>query len=107
MTGTTTTLTLLEDLFLDNDYVYVDNFYFISGGTLVNMSGSYLVSSHTYETSYTNKSTINIVANTNGLITKGKPKASYYKGMNINVLRSYGEPTSTLADRYTITKKLL
>jgi len=104
---TTTTLYLMEDLFEQDDYVYIDNFYIMSGTTIMDNSGVYQVSAHTSGTSYGNGSEIIIEFNSGGYELRTKPKLTYYKGWNLNILRVSSSPTSALEDRYKITKTLL
>jgi len=105
-TGTTyTTLNVKEDLFSNGDYIYVDNFYLQSGTTVTDYSGVYIATGVTSST--TGYSSLDITFDSNGLALISKPKINYYKGWKIDILRVSSSPTSTISDRYQITKQLL
>lgn len=104
-TVSTTIITIFDNLFTQSDYVYIDNFYLISGTTITDFSGVYNIISYTGSTY--NSSKIEISLNTFGYTLKSKPKISYYKGMKINILRVNPSSYSLISDRYQITKELL
>jgi len=105
-TGTTyTTLNVMDDLFVNGDYIYVENLYFQSGTTVTDYSGVYLATGVT--SSITGYSSIDITFDSNGLTMVSKPKINYYKGWKLDVLRVSSSTTSTITDRYQITKELL
>ena len=106
-TGTTTNFRLTDDIFVVGEYAYVDNFYVISGSSIVDMSGAYYISAYTNETSYNNKAIIKLEVDTTNMSFQSKPKLSQYKGLKINILRVSGVATSTLSDRYVVKKLLL
>lgn len=108
ITGSTSTvLNLMEDLFDVDDYVYIDNFYLQSGTTVTDYSGVYQISAHTSGNSYGTNSDITLAFNSVDLTMRTKPQLSYYKGWKINILRVSSSNTSSLVDRYQITKELL
>ena len=99
-----TNLVLTEDMFKSGDTVYVQNFYFtdISGNT-VDFSGAYQI---------LQKTGIDIVINLNasvvgGYIHRSNPFVSYYRGVQISILRVDGTNTSTFSDRYDISYKII
>ena len=107
ITGVTSLkLNISNDLFVGNDYVYIDNFYLTSGSTITDYSGVYQISSTTSGYSHFD-SIITLNIPSNYFTLKTKPKVSFYKGMKINILRVSSSSSSSLADRYKITKELL
>ena len=50
---------------------------------------------------------LSIQLNTNGLTLRSNPKISYYKGYKINILRVSNLNSSSITDRYKITKELI
>jgi len=100
-------LNLTDDLFEINDYVYIDNFYLQSGTTVTDFSGIYQVSAHTSGNSWGSESDITIALPSNNYTLRTKPKLCFYKGLHINILRTSSSTTSTIVDRYKITKTLL
>jgi hypothetical protein len=100
-------LNLTEDLFQVDDYVYFDNFYLQSGTTIIDFSGIYQISAHTIGNNWGSRSDITIALPCYNYILKTKPKLSFYKGLHINILRTSSSTTSTIVDRYKITKTLL
>lgn len=108
VTGITETrINLMEDLFVSDDYVYIDNFYLQSGTTIIDKSGVYQVTSHNSGDTYGYGAYININLSTTLYTLKTKPKISYYKGWKINILRTNESTTSSITDRYKITKELI
>lgn len=108
LTGLTETkIYLMDDLFTVGDYIYVDNFYLQSGNTIKDFSGVYFVTGHTSGDTWGNGSDITINLPSLNWELKSKPKISYYKGWKINILRVSSSSSSSLQDRYKITKKLL
>jgi hypothetical protein len=106
-TGITTKFYLMQDLFTINDYIHINNFYVISGSTIIDKSGVYQIIEHTSGNNYGSGSDITINLNNDGYLLKTKPKISYYKGWKINILRISSLSTSSIDDRYKITKTLL
>jgi hypothetical protein len=105
--ATYTKLYLMQDLFADGDYVYIDNFYCYSGDTILDNSGVYQISGYTSGNSYGLGSDITIGLNSAYYSMKTKPTIKYYKGWKLNILRVSSSSTSDIADRYKITKTLL
>jgi len=103
-TGTTTTFDLMEDLFEIDDIIYVDNFYLVSGSSITDYSGVYTVSGHT---SGLTTGSIEINLDVSDMTLKSPVKVSYYKGWKFNILRIDSSITSTLNNRYEITKELI
>lgn len=101
---TYTTINVMDDLFEDEDYIYINNFYLQSGTTITDFSGVYLISGHT---SGVTTGSYDIVLDSYNYVLVSKPKISYYKGVKINILRVSSSNTSSLNDRYQITKQLL
>jgi len=101
------TINLMEDLFTTGDYIYIDNFYLENGATITDFSGVYQISAHTSGNSYGSESSIVLDFPSIGYTLKTKPKISYYKGWKINILRVSNTVTSSIIDRYKITKELL
>jgi len=104
---TYTKLYLMQDLFTDGDYVYIDNFYCSSGDTIIDNSGVYQISGYTSGNSYGLGSDITIELDTTYYEMKTKPIIKYYKGWKLNILRVSSSSTSSIEDRYKITKTLL
>ena len=109
-TGTTNQQTALftasSNLFRVDEYVYVNNFTFTSGTTIINKTGLYKVidSKQPY---------ITIDLDTQGMTLVSIPIISFYKGMKIKILRITdadtltGVDTSSISDRYLIEKTFL
>ena len=93
-------------IFQSGDTVYVDNFYFNSGDTVVDLTGVYTIQS-TGMTGTTYYYNINLDSTSSGLTMKNYSDMNYYKGMNIRILRVDESNTSTVSERYEITRKLL
>jgi hypothetical protein len=95
-----TTIDLKEDLFYAGDWIYIEDLYLeFDRTTYVDYSGLYQIGQ-----------IIGIQAildwDTTGwnIRLRGTPKAHYYKGMKINILRVDPSNTSDIAHRYLITK---
>lgn len=99
-TGTTTIFDLTENLFEIDDVIYIDNFYLVSGSSITDYSGVYTVSGST-------TNSIEIDLDVSAMTLKSPVKISYYKGWKFKILRIDSTLTSTLTDRYEITKELL
>jgi hypothetical protein len=88
------------------EYVYISNFFFYSGTSIMDYSGLYQVidSKQPY---------IIINLNTNGITLTGIPRISLYKGFKISILRITdidaitGVDTSSILDRYLIEKEII
>jgi len=103
LSGVTTTLKLTKvtPFFEINEYIYLDNLYLKSGATIIDYSGVYkIINSDSIDT-------IIIDLDSSNMILKSIIKASYYKGYKINILRKSQINTSSIDDRYLITKELL
>ena len=98
--GSTTTLQVNDMLFNMNDNIYINNFYVTDGINVTDISGVYQVSATTTDS-------IILDYNSYGLALKSFPKISYYKGWQISILNVSSINSSTIGDRYKITKKLI
>ena len=103
-----------ENLFSIGDWVYIEDFYFLSGGTIMkDLSGLYLITAIPGDTNGTglNKGSIQIVIKLNidnlGLKLMGTPKMHYYKGLKISVTRIDESDISDINHRYLVTKEFL
>ena len=95
-----------QPMFISGDTIYMDNLYFESGDTILDYSGIYTIQS-TGITGTTHYYDIDFDSTDSGLTMKNFSNISYYKGMNINILRIDESNTSSISDRYEITRKLL
>ena len=75
---------------------------FLSGETIIDYSGVYVIDT----TSYTTGSTT-IVLDTYGLTPIGIPTIYSYKRLKIKIMRIDASTTSTLANRYLIQKTFI
>jgi len=97
-------LILTEDMFKSGNTIYVQNLYFKDTfGNVIDYSGSYTI---------INKLGINITINllqsvVCGYLLVGQPRISYYRGLQVTMLRVDGSNTSSFADRYNITYKII
>jgi len=97
-------LILTEDMFKSGNTIYVQNLYFKDTfGNVIDYSGAYTIM---------NKVGINITisllqSSVCGYISIGQPRVSYYRGLQVTILRVDGTNTSTFADRYNITYKII
>jgi len=99
-TGITTTLTTTTNhSFKITDYIYVDNFKFLSGSNVLDYSGNYLVSAITSNTVKFNINTVGLQLITNPILT-------YLKKYSVNVMRVDVNDSSTFTNRYKIKNKL-
>lgn len=90
----------VQPLFNIGDFLYIDNLYLMTGSSIFDYSGAYSIS-NTGISLYTMSPAL---PNYNLISTL---KMSYYKGMKINILRVNGTTTSSITDRYRITKEYL
>jgi hypothetical protein len=97
--GSGTTIDLKEDLFFSGDWIYIEDLYLLSGGTYSDYSGLYKIEQIIGIQAILDWDTSNW-----SIRLRGTPKAHYYKGMKINILRVDESNTSDLAHRYLITK---
>jgi hypothetical protein len=111
VTGTTgLTINMMEDLFVKDDIVFIDNFYMEKNSIIKDFSGIYKIYDNTIGNDYGNHSDLTLEFASGeviGYTLKTKPKISYYKGWKINILRVSQSNTSSIEDRYKITKELL
>ena len=98
--ASSTIINVTENLFETNDYIYIDNFYLQNGSVVTDYSGVYQISA-------TTTNTITIKLPSIGLTMRSKPKMSYYKGLKINILRVDSSTTSSITNRYKITKEII
>jgi len=100
-TGTTDTIIHINDpMFEEDDYIYIDNFYVNSGSNVIDLSGVYQVSGRT-------NNDLIIKLDSSLIIYKSTIKISYYKGLKINILRVGQSDSTSLTNRYKITKELI
>jgi len=102
VTVTGTTIDLKEDLFYVNDWIYIEDLYIQSGTTYTDYSGLYQI--------------IHLVGiqaildwDTYGwnIRLRGTPKAHYYKGIKLSVLRIDERETSDINHRYLVGKEFI
>ena len=100
--GTGTTIDFKEDLFYVGDWIYIEDLYLLSGTTYIDYSGLYKI--------------VNLVGiqaildwdtSSWNVKLRGTPKAHYYKGMKINILRIDSSISSDINHRYLITKDFI
>lgn len=103
-------LVLTEDIFKSGNTVYVQNLYFrMSDNSVKDFSGSYSV---------INKIgihlTINLPVNNDnpelnlcGSTLVGQPRISFYRGIQATILRVNADNTSTFAERYNVSYKII
>ncbi len=101
VTGTTSIVDINEQLFNDDDWVYIDAFYFEKDDELSDYSGLYRIISG---------SSIQLeldINSTNWGELQGRPRIFYYKGVKISILRIEGTTSSDILHRYLVTKEFL
>ena len=102
--GPHTLIDLKEDLFYVNDWVYIEDFLFLSGNTLIDYSGLYkpvgLIGIQMY-----------LPLDTTGLqIWRGgkiQSKIHYYKGFKVSITRIDSSDYSDIDHRYLVIKEFL
>jgi len=106
-----TELVLTEDIFKSGNTIYVQNLYFRTiDGAVIDFSGAYTILSRVGITI-----TIDLLVNNTdnpelslaGAILVGQPRISFYRGLQVSILRVNGENTSTFSERYNITYKII
>ena len=115
-TGTTwcttgyTDITLTENQFNTGDTVYVQNLFLLSGDSSTkDFSGAYDILCKTGNTIKidlpieTSGSELGVA----GCSLKGFPIVSYYRGIQLSILRVNGDDNSTFNQRYDITYKII
>ena len=98
--GTGTTIDLKEDLFYTGDWIYIEDLYLLSGSTYTDWSGLYKIQQIIGIQAILDWDTSNWQ-----IRLRGTPKAHYYKGMKISVLRIDESDTSDINHRYLISKE--
>jgi len=96
-----TDLILTEDMFSTGNTVYVQNLYLLDpSGNTVDYSGAYTV---------LNKIGIALTIDLRvyGYKLLGQPRVSYYRGLQISILRINGDNNTTFNQRYDITYKII
>ena len=96
-----TEIILTEDIFRTGNTVYVQNLYLLDpNGNTVDYSGAYKI---------LNKIGINITIDLQvfGHKLLGQPRVSYYRGLQVSILRVNDENTSTFNQRYNVTYKII
>ena len=97
-------IVITEDLFATDDMVFVQNLYFLdASGNTLDLSDGYKILSKSGTTL-----TINLPQkNACGFKLVGQPRVSYYRGIQVSILRVNASNTSSFADRYNITYKII
>lgn len=99
-----TEIMLTEDIFKSGNTVYVQNFYFKdTQGNVYDYSGAYSVLCKVGTTLTISLESLNV----SGYQLVGQPRISFYRGLQVSILRVNGENTSTFAQRYDITYKII
>ena len=96
-----TNLALTEDMFRSGDTVYVQNMYFKDmNGQVVDYSGAYKI---------LDKTGIDIIIDMKayGFTAMQDPMVSYYRGVEVSILRVDGTNTTSFTDRYKISYKII
>jgi hypothetical protein len=96
-----TELVLTEDLFKTGDTVYVQNLYLMdTSGNTLDYSGAYTI---------LNKIGIIITIDLQiyGYKLLGQPRVSFYRGVQVSLLRVNGDDNTTFNQRYDITYKII
>ena len=87
---------------VNDQFVYVHDLLFLSGTTVLDLSGVYTVKSAEFSPVY-----IKINLDSTGLTPIGIPRVYAYKGVKLEILRVNGTTTSTITDRYLIQKTFI
>jgi len=101
VTGNTTHFDIIDNLFTNDDWVYIDNFKFKKNDSITDYSGLYKI---------VNENGLQITIDFDSTnIGKSISKSSifYYKGIKLSILRINDSRTSTIDDRYLIKKEFL
>ena len=96
-----TDVILTEDLFTTGDTIYVQNLYLRDpSGNTVDYSGSYRV---------LQKIGINLTIDLKvyGYTLLGQPRVSFYRGVQISILRVNGDDNTTFNQRYDLSYKII
>jgi hypothetical protein len=99
-----TEIVLTEDLFKAGDIIYVQNLYFLdTAGNTIDYSGAYEVLCKNGIVL-----TINLKqSQVQGYKLLGVPRVSYYRGLQLSILRVNASNTSSFSERYDVTYKIL
>ena len=99
-----TELVLSEDIFRTGNTVYVQNLYFRDpSGNVIDYSGAYLIKCKVGITL-----TINLPSSeVSGFVLLGQPRVSFYRGLQVSILRVNGDNNTTFAQRYDVTYKII
>ncbi len=100
--GTGTTIDLKEDLFYNEDWIYIEDLYLLSGNTYTDWSGLYKIQQIVGIQAILDWDTSNW-----NVKLRGTPKAHYYKGMKLNILRIDESDVTDINRRYLITKDFI
>jgi hypothetical protein len=100
--GTGTTIDFKDDLFYVGDWIYIEDMYLLSGNTYTDWSGLYKIVGLVGIQAILDWDTSNWQ-----IKLRGTPKAHYYKGMKINILRVEESDNSDISHRYLITKDFI
>ncbi len=100
--GTGTTIDLKEDLFYVNDWIYIEDLYLLSGNTYTDWSGLYKIVGLIGIQAILDWDTSNWQVK-----LRGTPKAHYYKGIKLSVVRIDSSDTSDINHRYLVTKDFI
>jgi len=105
-----TELILNEDMFKTGNTIYVQNFYFKDNNpqnstvdSIIDFSGAYKI---------LEKNGINITIDILkesicGMQLVGQPRVSYYRGVQVSILRVSADDTTTFEQRYNMTYKII
>jgi hypothetical protein len=103
-----TTLSLTEDMFKTGNTVYVQNLYLLdTSGNTVDYSGSYKI---LCKSGLTIGSIITIdllSSEVRGYKLLGAPRVSYYRGLQVSILRVDGSDDTSFNQRYDVTYKII
>jgi hypothetical protein len=97
-------------MFKIGNTIYVQNFYFKDNNSQNATFGSTLDFSGAYK--ILEKNGINITIdipkeNICGMLLVGQPRVSYYRGVQVSLLRVSADDTTTFAQRYNVTYKII
>ena len=102
--GPHTLIDLREDLFFVDDWIYIEDFLFLSGNTIVDYSGLYQpIGLHGIQM-YLDLDTSGLQVWRGGKI---QCKVHYYKGYKISITRIDSSDYSDIDHRYLVTKEFL
>jgi len=109
-TGTTfcstgyTELTITEDLFKTGNTIYIQNLYFKDTfGAVLDYSGAYRI---LCKSGTTLKIDLKI-SDVSGFQSVGQPRVSFYNGIQVSLLRVSNDNSTTFAQRYNVTYKII